>query len=57
MLYYIFGTISLILGLIFLKVAIQDKKDGSTFGTILWSIVSTTFFWYSIMTYSYNLFA
>ena len=35
MLYYIFGTISLILGLIFLKVAIQDKKDGSTFGTIL----------------------
>ena len=57
MLYYIFGTISLILGLIFLKIAIQDKKDGSTFGTILWSIVSTTFLWYSIMTYSYNLFA
>lgn len=56
MLYYIFGTISLILGLIFLKVAIQDKKDGSTFGTILWSIVSTTFLWYSIMTYAYNLF-
>lgn len=57
MLYYIFGTISLILGLIFLKVAIQDKKGGSIFGTILWSIVSTTFLWYSIMTYSYNLFA
>lgn len=57
MLYYIFGTISLILGLIFLKVAIQDKKDGSTFGTILWSIVSTTFLWYSIMTYAYNLFS
>lgn len=57
MLYYIFGTISLILGLIFLKIAIQDKKDGSTFGTILWSIVSTTFLWYSIMTYAYNLFS
>ena len=56
MLYYIFGTISLILGLIFLKVVIQDKKDGSIFGTILWSIVSTTFLWYSIMAYSYNLF-
>lgn len=57
MLYYIFGTISLILGLIFLKIAIQDKKDGSTFGTILWSIISTTFLWYSIMTYAYNLFS